>query len=67
MKVIMVGVDGSTGADVAFRQAVDLAQLCEAGVFAVAVRPDPGPPSPGGRKRPQLRRTGLESPTYVRL
>lgn len=42
MKVIMVGVDGSTGADVAVRHAVDLGQLCDAGVFAVAVRPDPG-------------------------
>lgn len=38
----MVGVDGSPGAEAAFRIAVDLAGLCQGSVYAVAVMPERG-------------------------
>ena len=43
----MVGIDGSTGSDVAFRTAVDLARLCEGVVYGVAVVPEVGSDSTG--------------------
>ena len=42
MKTIMVGIDGSAGGQMAFRTAVDLADLCGGTVYAVAVMPDRG-------------------------
>ena len=40
MKIMMVGVDGSSGSDVATRYAAELAQLLDAGVYAVAALPE---------------------------
>lgn len=51
MKTIMVGVDGSSGSDVATRYAAEFAQLLGGGVYAVAVLPQHADPEAAADER----------------